>query len=527
MTVLLLEAGGSDRTPNVLIPAAFGKLFKTKRDWCYATDPEPHLAGRSLFVPRGKMLGGCSSMNAMIYIRGSPADFDGWAAGGATGWSYEEVLPYFRKAENNERGPNAFHGTDGPLNVAEQRSPNPLTETFIEAAVACGLGRNHDFNGEHQEGVGLYQVTQKNGRRWSTANAYLRPAMRRPNLTVQTQALARRVVIEKGRATGVEYERAGETIIARARGEVILSGGAVNSPQLLMLSGIGPADHVHQLGIDVLVANDHVGTHLQDHPIANLTWATTAKGTLAEAEKLTSLLRYLARRNGLLSSVVAEGGGFVRSHDSFGAPDLQLLFGPVFFQDHGFETYDGAALGMAPILLAPRSRGTIRLRSADPAVAPRISSNVLADRQDVEAMLAGIETVRAIARTRPLAGLVGEPLAPGPETISSADTERWLRRKAELVYHPSCSVRMGRPGNAAVNPSLQVYGVQGLRVVDASVMPTITRGNTNAPTIMIAEKAADLILADTTTWAGGLRRPVKPPPSIKEGFARRLRFARR
>ncbi|MGZ4666782.1 MAG: GMC family oxidoreductase [Frankiaceae bacterium] len=508
LSVLFVEAGGSDRSMNVQIPAAFSKLFKTKRDWAYETDPEPYLGGRALYVPRAKMLGGCSSMNAMIYIRGNRADFDGWAAAGATGWGYDDVLPYFKKAERNARGADAFHGSDGPSYVSEQRSPNPLTERFIAAGTELGLPRNPDFNGAGQEGVGLYQVTQRSGRRNSTADAYLRSVLRRPNLTVRTNALVRRVVVVKGRAIGVEYDRGDETIIARARAEVLLCAGAVNTPQLLMLSGIGPGDHLRELGIDAVVGNPNVGSHLQDHPLALLSWNSTAQGTLADAEKPASLARYLFTRRGLLTSNIGEGGGFLRSRDDLDAPDLQLYFAPGYFQDHGFDVYDGPAVSLAPSLVAPRSRGTVRLRSADPSAAPRITGNFLADREDVEALLTGIELVRHFTRTNALRDIVGDPMMPGPHVNTPGSTEHWLRQRAELPYHPSCTARMGGPEDSVVNPALEVYGVEGLRVVDASVMPTITRGNTNAPTVMIAEKAADLILGGATSGAVALRQPL-------------------
>jgi choline dehydrogenase len=495
VSVLLVEAGASDRTMNVRIPAAFSKLFRTKRDWNYDTEPEPHLDGRSLYIPRGKMLGGSSSMNAMIYIRGNRLDYDGWAERGAKGWSYDDVLPYFRRAENNERGEDAFHGTGGPLNVKDPSFPNPLSEAFVEGGSEAGIPRNPDFNGAEQEGMGLYQLTQKKGARWSAANGYLRPVLKRPNLTVRTEALVRRVVVTHGRATAVEYDRAGETILARARREVILSGGAINSPQLLMLSGVGPAEQLRTHGIDVLVDNPNVGAHLQDHPFVLMSWETTAKGTLAEAEKPLSLGRYLLTSGGLLSSNVGEGGGFFRSSDAVVAPDLQFHFAPAFFQEHGFATHAGPALSIGPTLVAPTSRGSVELRSADPGAAPRITTNILGDPTDLAALMVGVEKALEINQTKAFRELVGTPLRPGPDVSTRAELEAWVKQSVELVYHPTCTARMGDASDSVVDPDLRVYGVDGLRVVDASVMPTVTRGNTNAPTIMIAEKAADLILA--------------------------------
>jgi choline dehydrogenase-like flavoprotein len=494
VSVLLVEAGASDRTMNVRIPAAFSKLFKTKRDWDYSTEPEPHLDGRSLYIPRGKMLGGSSSMNAMIYIRGNRADYDGWAEQGAKGWSYDEVLPYFRRAENNERGADAFHGTGGPLNVADLSFPNPVSEAFVAGGAEAGIPKNPDFNAGDQEGMGLFQVTQKHGQRWSAAKGYLRPVIKRSNLTVRTESLVRRVVITHGRATAVEYDREGETILARARREVILSGGAINSPQLLMLSGVGPAEQLRRHGIDVLVDNPNVGAHLQDHPFVLMSWETSAKGTLAEAEKPLSLARYLLTNKGLLSSNIGECGGFFRSTDGLAAPDLQFHFAPAFFQEHGFATHTGPALSIGPTLVAPKSRGSVTLRSSDPSAAARITTNVFDDPSDLAALMVGVDKALEITKTKAFRELVGTPLRPGPE-VGRAELEAWVKKTVELVYHPSCTARIGDEATGVVDPELRVHGIDGLRVVDTSVMPTVTRGNTNAPTIMIAEKAADLLRA--------------------------------
>jgi choline dehydrogenase-like flavoprotein len=372
--------------------------------------------------------------------------------------------------------------------------PNPVSERFVDGGVEAGIPRNDDFNGADQEGMGLFQLTQKKGRRWSTANAYLRPVWKRPNLTVRSEALASRVVLTRGRATAVEYEREGETILARARREVILSGGAINTPQLLMLSGIGPADQLREHDIEVLVDNPNVGSNLQDHPFLLMSWETSAKGTLAEAEKPLSLARYLLTSSGLLSSNIGECGGFFRSAEDLPAPDLQFHFAPAFFQEHGFATHPKPALSHGPTLVEPRSRGHVRLRSADPAAAPRITVNVFDDPSDFQRLMTGLEKGLEITRTKAFAELVGEPLRPGPDVTSRSDLEAWARRTVELVYHPSCTARIGDAETGVVDPELRVHGVEGLRVVDASVMPTVTRGNTNAPTIMIAEKAADLIL---------------------------------
>lgn len=493
--VLLLEAGGSEKHVNVSIPAAFAKLFRTERDWNYASGPEPYAENRELYVPRGRMLGGSSSMNAMIYIRGHRQDYDDWAAAGCAGWAYDDVLPYFKRSEHNERGPDAYHGASGPLNVADLRSASSLTQRFVEAAVAAGQTANPDFNGAEQAGFGQYQVTQKGGKRCSTAVAFLRPAMSRSNLTVETGALAHRVLIENGRAVGVEYAKDGTSMQARASGEVILCGGAVNSPQLLMLSGVGPADHLREHGIEVAVDNPNVGDHLQDHPFVLMSWATDVSDSLESAETPRSLLTYLFRKQGLLTSNVGEGGGFVKVLDDEAATDLQFHFAPAFFQDHGFKSSDVPSFTVAPTLVAPKSRGRLSLRSADPTAKPTMVGNHLKEDSDVEILLRGLDLAREIVAATPMAA-VNRGALTLPDTVTSrADKEAFIRRHVELIYHPACTARMGPEDTSVVDSELRVYGVDGLRVVDASVMPTISRGNTNAPTIMIAEKASDLILA--------------------------------
>ncbi len=491
--VLLLEAGGSSQHLNVRIPAAFYKLFRTSRDWEYTTDAEPHLDGRSLYIPRGKMLGGSSAMNAMIYIRGHRHDYDGWASHGAAGWSADDVLPYFKRSEDNERGADTYHGTGGPLRVSDARSLNPLTERWVEAGKDAGLPYNPDFNAATQDGVGLYQLTQQRGRRWSVANAFLDPARRRRNLTVRSGAHVTHVTIARGRATGVEYTHRGRRHRVQAEGEVIVAAGAINTPQLLMLSGVGPADHLRGFDIEPIVDNPNVGSHLMDHPVTVLTWKTSARQTLDDAETTKELLRWLTSRRGLLTSNVAEGGGFVRTSTGLDAPDMQFHFAPGYFQNHGFTTYDGRGFTIAPTLVAPVNRGTLRLRSADPAVKPQILGQFMAARADVDAMVAGIDMAREIARSRPLAEVALEELHPGPDVSTREDLEGWIRAATELLYHPSCTARMGSPSDSVVSPELRVHGVERLRVADASVMPTVVRGNTNAPTIMIAEKAAEMI----------------------------------
>lgn len=491
-SVLLLEAGGTDLIDQVTIPAAFGAQFRTDLDWNYTTEEQKHLQGRKLYWPRAKMLGGCSSMNAMIYIRGSKHDYDEWASLGNPGWGYDDVLPYFRKAEDNAHGPSHYHGTGGPLRVEDQRSPSPWSRLFVDACAALGHERNDDFNGDHQEGTGLYQVTQKKGHRWNTATGYLRPALDRPNLTVRTQAMTLRVTMAGAKATGVEYRHQGVTRTVSA-GEVVLAGGAVNSPQLMLLSGIGPAEHLREMGISVNHALPGVGEGLQDHPVVPLVWKTVSGRSLKDAQTPRELANFYLRRRGMLTSNVGEGGLFVRSDPSLEQVDLQFFFVPVKFFDQGLTDADFHAVTMAPVLVHVASRGSVKLRSSDPTWKPAIDGGYLSDDRDLEALASGISMAREIMRTSPLSAVVGEEWYPG-SAVQGADALRdAVRAKVETIYHPVSSCRMGVDDMAVVDPELKVHGVEGLRIVDASVMPTLVRGNTNAPTIMIAEKAADLL----------------------------------
>ena len=492
-TVALIEAGGSDRSLSVRIPAAFPKMFHTDKDWDYSSDPEPGLMGRRIYMPRGKMLGGSSSMNAMLFVRGNREDYDSWSKSGAEGWSYDEVLPYFRAMETFSRGANQYRGDQGPLFVDDHRSRTGITELLVQASQQAGLPFNDDYNADEQEGVAYLQVTQKRGSRWSAADAWLRPATSRKNLTVRTKAHVLRVEINNGRATGVWVQGSNGPELIEARREVILSAGAIGTPQLLMLSGIGPADHLASLGIDVVVDNPHVGSHYQDHPFYLLNWETTAKGTLAEAEHPKQLLNYVLRGKGLLTSTVAEGTAFFRSTSDLPAPDLQFHFGAAYFHNHGFDTYPKPAFAIAPTLVAPQSRGEIRLRSSDPMVKPSIVGNHLTEQADVDAMVAGVELAREIVAQEALSSVRGPEIHPGADVTDRAGIEKALRQETELIYHPTSTARMGSEGDAVVDPQLRVFGVTGLRVVDASVFPTIPRGNTNAATYMVAERAADLI----------------------------------
>ncbi len=493
-TVLLLEAGGSPRHPNVEIPAAFPKLFKSKRDWDYMTQPEPTLKGRSVFVPRGKMVGGSSSMNAMIYIRGRRSDYDGWAASGCYGWSYDEVLPFFRRSENNRRIKDEYHGVGGELDVTDLVSPNPLSEAFVKACVKWGMEPNSDFNGARQDGAGLYQVTQRNGARWSTAKAFLAPVRKRPNLTIETGAHATELVFDGAQAIGVAYAHAGRRKVARCRGEVVLAAGALNTPQLLMLSGIGPARHLAEHGIAVR-EDLPVGRNLQDHPVVMVVYESTQDVSLADAETPKALFDYTAFRRGLLSSNIGEGGGFVRSRPDLAEPDIQFHFGPAYFVEHGFETFEGHAFSIGPTLVSVESRGTVELSSVDPFAKAKIQGNYLGTRRDIEAMVAGVRIARDIATSGPLDPYRGREIYPGAGYDTDAELEEYVRQVAELLYHPVGTCAMGPSGAAVVDPELRVNGVEGLRVADASVMPEIVAGNTNAPTIMIAERAAAMMLS--------------------------------
>jgi choline dehydrogenase len=498
LRVLLLEAGGSDDVLEVQIPAGLYKTWRTRLDWNYTTEPQPGLDGRKLFWPRGKLLGGSSSINAMIYIRGARADYDEWAElTGDESWSYDHVLPLFRRMEDNARGADRFHGVGGPLRVEDLRSPHPWTRAVVQSAVAAGYPRNDDFNGETQEGVGQYQVTQKRGRRWSSAAAYLHPAERRPNLTVRTGALTTRVLVEDGRATGVEYRAGGRVHTVRAAREVVLSGGAINSPQLLMLSGIGPADHLREVGVDVVHDLPGVGGGLQDHPLVPMVYDVRSGKSLRLAETPLNMARWKAAGRGPLTSNLAEAGLFTRSSPELTEPDLQYHFLPVKFWKQAEIDPDVEAFSTLVVLVRVHSRGSVRLRSADPSWAPVIDAGYLTDERDLEALVTGVEKARDIAAVGPLASVLAGEWSPG-DAVQGRDALRaTVRDTLESLYHPVSSCRMGTDDQAVVDPQLRVRGIEGLRVADASVMPTLVRGNTNAPTMMIAERAADLILGRT------------------------------
>ena len=492
--VLLLEAGGSDDVLAVQVPAALYRPWRTRRDCNHTTEPQPGLGGRRLSWPRGGLLGGSSSINAMTYVRGAAADYDEWAAlTGDGSWSYEHVLPLFRRMEDNARGADRFHGVGGPLRVEDPRSPHAWSRAAVESAVAAGHPRNDDVNGATQEGAGLYQLTRRRGRRWSAADAYLHPAAGRPNLTVRTGALVTRVLVSDGRATGVEYRRGGRAHTAHAAAEVVLAGGAVNSPQLLMLSGIGPGAHLREVGVDVVADLPGVGSGLQDHPQVPVVWHTRSGRSLSQMDSPSGYARWFGARRGPLTSDLAEAGLFTRSRPDLADPDLQYHFLPVGYRRQAEVDPAVDAFTAATVLVRVHSRGSVRLRSADPTWAPAIDPGYLTDERDLDALVCGVQKAREIAACGPLADVLAEEWSPGGTVHSRDGLRQSVRDTLESLYHPGSSCRMGIDGDAVVDPTLRVHGLDGLRVVDASVMPTLVRGNTNAPTIMIAERAADLI----------------------------------
>jgi choline dehydrogenase len=494
-SVLLLEAGGEADADEVMIPAAFPSLFKTKWDWNYSTTEQKQLNGRRAYWPRMKALGGCSSMNAMIYIRGNRLDYDAWRDQyGAAGWGFDDVLPYFVKAENNGRLGAPLHGRSGPLHVEDRVYTHPLSHAFVDSAVGAGHKPNDDFNGAGQEGAGLYQVTCRRGRRWSTNEAYLKPARSRPNLTVETAALATRVELDAAstRATGVTFRQAGGEHTVHATREVLLSGGSVNSPQLLMLSGIGPAGHLREVGVESKVDLAGVGANLQDHPVVPLLWHTHGVTDLAQLNNVRNFARWKLRGTGPLASNIGEAGLFFASRDGLPAPDVQIHMAPAGFYDNGLHEPTHPMVTAAPTLVGVASRGHLRLRSSDPAWHPEIEAAYFDDQADLDAMLAGLRRTFDICTQGALGAYVDKPWLL-PDDPSDDDLLEHARTWAQTLYHPTSTCAMGTGEDAVVDPELRVRGVDGLRVVDASVMPAVPRGNTNAPTIMIAEKAADLV----------------------------------
>ncbi len=496
LQVLLLEAGGVPDADEISIPAAFSALFKTRWDWNYSTTEQKQLSGRRAYWPRMKALGGCSSMNAMIYIRGNRHDYDTWRdAYGATGWGYDDVLPYFVKAEGNTRLGGPYHGQDGPLHVEDRVYTHELSDLFVDSAVSWGLKPNDDFNGAEQEGAGRYQVTCRKGRRWSTYQAYLLPAEKRTNLTTRTEVLATSIDLEGERAVGVTFRHGGTTSSVRARREVLVCGGAINSPQLLMLSGIGPSAHLAEHGIDVKVDLAGVGANLQDHPVVPLIWHTRGTTDLAALNNLRNFARWKATGRGPLASNVGESGAFFATRDDLPAPDLQIHAAPSGFWDNGLHEPTVPMFTAGATLVGVSSRGHVRLRSADPAWHPEIEAGYFDDQTDLDAMLAGLKRTWEMCTQGPLATHLTTPWRL-PTNPTDDDLLEHVRAYGQTLYHPVSTCAMGSGEDSVVDPQLRVRGVEGLRVVDASVMPQVTRGNTNAPTIMVAERAAELIRSD-------------------------------
>lgn len=506
-SVLLLEAGGSDQRVWLRVPIGYGKSFYNPAvNWMYRGAPDPGLAGREAYWPRGKVLGGSSSINAMVFVRGQPADFDEWAALGNTGWSWDEVLPWFRKLEDNERGADAWRGAGGPMRVSDVSGQvHPLCKVYLQAGGQAGLPHNPDFNGASQEGVGIYQITTQGGLRASASSAYLRPAMKRAWLSVQTGAHATRIVFDGLRASGVVYRQGGRSLFARARREVILAAGAVNSPQLLQLSGVGPASQLRELGIAVVHDSPAVGQNLQDHLCIDHLYRSkvpTLNNQLGTwYGKLWAGLQYAAMRRGPLSLSVNQGGGFFRSRPGLERPNMQLYFSPLSYLRAtpgkralmAPDPYPGFLLGAQPC--KPSSRGRLRLRSDDPMAAPLIEPNSLATEHDAQEMMEATLFLRRLAATPAFSAIIEQELVPGASIRSQEQLMDDIRRRASTVFHPVSTCCMGPdPATAVLNNRLQVHGLAGLRVIDASAFPSLTSGNTNAPTLMLAEKGADEVL---------------------------------
>jgi len=498
--VALLEAGPADKSVLIHCPAGLAVIAKSgQANWKFNTTVQPGLNGRRGYQPRGKVLGGSSSVNAMIYARGHRDDYDEWVALGNPGWGFNDVLPYFKRAEHNERGADDFHGTDGPLNVMDLRSPNPFGPVFVEAARQAGFADNDDFNGAQQEGVGMYQVTHKNGERCSAAKAYLTPNLSRPNLHVITGAHATRIVMEQKRAVGVDYAQSGEIKRLLASREVLLCAGALQSPQLLMLSGIGPHGHLLENGIATQHDLPGVGQNLHDHvdvvqvvnaPQLHDLFGLSPAGVVRVLRGIREWRKY---RSGMLTTNFAEAGGFIKSQASEPIPDLQLHFVIGKLVNHGRTTTFGHGYSCHVCLLRPKSRGSVMLQSKDPLDAPLIDPAFLTDRDDMDRLIRGFKLTRSILSQPALAGFLGQELPDLAQVKTDFQIEQFIRDHADTIYHPAGSCRMGPGPMDVVDSELRVHGLAGLRVVDASIMPRLVGGNTNAPVIMIAEKAADLI----------------------------------
>jgi choline dehydrogenase-like flavoprotein len=519
VSVALLEAGPVDKNILIHCPAGLVLLAKGGQDnWKFATTEQPGLNGRRGYMPRGKVLGGSSSINAMIYARGHRSDYDHWASEGNAGWSFDELLPYFKRSENNERGADALHGTGGPLNVKDLTSPNPFGPRFVQAGVQAGFRENPDFNGPEQEGVGMYQVTHKDGERFSAAKAYLTPNLSRPNLQVFPGALTTRIVLEKKRAVGVEFQHEGTLKLLRAQREVLLCAGALQSPQILMLSGIGPHAHLVENGVATQHNLPGVGQNLHDHPdVVINTHAPRAKDLLGISphgmvQAVKGIFEWRRQRTGMLTTNFAEAGGFIKSTPEEAIPDLQLHFVIGILVDHGRKTVLGHGHSCHVCLLRPQSRGSLRLASKDPNDAPLIDPNFLADRDDMDRLIRGFRIMRGILAQPALAAFGGQEFAKSAAAQTDLQIEHFIRDHADTIYHPVGTCRMGTGPDAVVDAELRVHGLHGLRVVDASIMPRVVGGNTNAPVIMIAEKAADMIKATARRQAAPARAAAVAAP---------------
>jgi choline dehydrogenase len=501
-SVLLLEAGPEDTNLWIHVPLGYGKLFKDKTvNWMYQTEPEPGLDGRTVFQPRGKVLGGSSSINGLLYVRGQHEDYDRWRQRGNAGWGFADVLPYFKKAENQQRGADDFHGADGPLPVSDLGHPDPISAAFIKAAAETGIPENPDFNGASQEGAGFFQTTTRNGRRASTAVAYLRPARARKNLHVETSALAQRIRFEGLRAVAVEYSKQGAPRTVRARKEILVSSGAYNSPQLLQLSGVGPADLLQKHGIDVVLDAAGVGHDLQDHMQVRMVMRCPQPITLNDiinnpVRRMLAGARYAAFRKGPLTIAAGTSGAFFKTNARLATPDIQVHFLPFSTDKMGEKLHSFSGFSASVCQMRPESRGSLRIRSADPSVPPEIRINYLATETDRTANVEGLKILRKILQAPALRPFVTEEVEPGVKVVTDEALLSYCRQRGSTIYHPTSTCRMGSDSLAVVDQRLRVRGIEGLRVVDGSIMPDLVSGNTNAAIIMIAEKASEMILAD-------------------------------
>ncbi len=493
--ILVIEAGPSDTEPSIHVPAAFPYLFKTPLDWDYTSTPQTGLKNHTVYMPRGKVLGGSSSINAMIYMRGNPANYNSWGANNP-GWNYADVLPYFKKSENNERGGSAIHGSGGPLNVADQRDPNVLSKAMVTAAKEQGYAHNNDFNDGSQEGFGLYQVNQKGGFRASAADAFLHPAVDRGNVTIQGESLIKKLVIKNGRCTGVTFEADGKDYTVTAKREVILSCGAFGSPQVLMLSGIGPKADLQALGIKVIKDLPGVGKNLQDHAMVPVAYSCTKPVSLAGASA-PEQAELLKKGMGLLTSNIGEAGGLLKVNKNADAPDLQFHFAPNYFIADGAGNPKGDGFTLLPGIVGTKSVGSLKLTSADPKAKPDIDPAIMSDEHDLNVVVEGVKIARKILNSAAFDDYRGEEVLPGAAVQSDEEIKDFIRNNTQTIYHPVGTCKMGSDKMAVVDAELKVHGIKGLRIADASIMPTIVNSNTNAPCYMIGEKCADFVKAST------------------------------